>query len=81
MGMRNIYSWVPKTKHLELMEQSGLGTVRKMEFDNYGSNLYWIDPVAQVIRVMNADSRKKINIIQGNSTYEPIDFALISRQG
>lgn len=77
MGQQNIYSWTPKNEELKLISRGGPGTIKKMEFDHYTNNLYWIDPATSVIKLMNLDKRLKITLLEGNSTHTLHDFTLI----
>lgn len=75
-GEQNIYLLNPSTEELLLLVSDGSGTITLMEFDDYGNNLYWINPVENTIKVISFETRTMATIFQGGPTYIPFDLTL-----
>ena len=82
VGYQKIYVWVPVTRKLELIANYGPGTINSIEFDEFTNNLYWLDSTTHRLKVMNLDTRLKVNLVnEEDPAYLLSDFTLISHQG
>ena len=79
--MQSIYSWIPRTNDIQLIAHNGLGTIRSIDFDPYANNLYWIDPMVNIIKIMNMDTLLTMDLLDGNYSYSPYDLTLIPIKG
>lgn len=57
-----------------------MGTITAMDYDNLGSNLYWIDTERGTVEVLNMKRLVRTVLLQ-NLTELPIALALVPKEG
>lgn len=76
MEQQKIYLLNPRNFTLKLIVSDGLGTITSLEYDYFGNNIYWINPVRYLVNVINLSTLRSKTILKGGSTYIPYDLVL-----
>nr|WPW46124.1 vitellogenin receptor [Diaphorina citri] len=69
-----------ETSEVSLILRGSVGTITAMDYDNLGSNLYWIDTERGTVEVLNMKRLVRTVLLQ-NLTELPIALALVPKEG
>lgn len=81
-GKEKIYSINPSDKELNLVVNSGVdGIINSLEFDDFGNNIYWVNPADYTVNVHSLNTQATMIIQKGDSACIPLSVTLAPSKG
>lgn len=64
-----------------ILSDSTYGTIKSLQFDDFGNNVYWINPTNYCIKVINLNTLRTKTVYQGTPTNIPSSMTLAPNKG